>query len=522
MTPTYIDIAQRALTPEEYISGITYKSKAPITAKVLSVYYKEWVSILGSEDACYRRLAWSGYTITDDDILREASSVHKPPRWLDCFREIITSIESSTIDCIDYSKQASYLMVVRFFLDYIKNNISPYLSPRVLDSFLLPIERILTNLLTPTLDYLFQHYQYENKYSICSDNMYPRFLTDFISNPLYYLKHYSYLCRLLATFTIQTIDHVQTFATRVRNHFNQEIVHTTPYQSDLHTGFQSSILFTLSGGQSYAYKPRSLKMEALFYKLVNEWVPNTFYSPKIIQGEGYGFMTYINHEEVSSEEDFLDYFYKAGQLLALITALDGFDFHHENIIAKGIYPVIIDLETLLHPHVFWEHEMTPYLRTGLVDTASSAFDGLMTHTMTYKKSLPCFKGRYVDRSSYQVAFQKGLDAMKNHMIESPLEGCPHYQEMLKANSRVIIRSTRIYENLLYRSLRPQYLQTGFHRSLCFELLFKEGLKEPSRPWWWHLLEKEKQSLVDANIPIFFKNDYYLSSMSDELYRQSSL
>ncbi|CAM5724428.1 hypothetical protein SANTM175S_04328 [Streptomyces antimycoticus] len=47
--------------------------------------------------------------------------------------------------------------------------------------------------------------------------------------------------------------------------------------------------------------------------------------------------------------DAAGFYWRTGALLALVHALRGTDFHHENIIAAGEHPVLVDLEALLHP-----------------------------------------------------------------------------------------------------------------------------------------------------------------------------
>ncbi|NEE32664.1 DUF4135 domain-containing protein, partial [Streptomyces sp. SID7982] len=43
------------------------------------------------------------------------------------------------------------------------------------------------------------------------------------------------------------------------------------------------------------------------------------------------------------------FYRRQGALLALLHALDGTDLHHENLIACGPHPVLVDVETLFHP-----------------------------------------------------------------------------------------------------------------------------------------------------------------------------
>jgi lantibiotic modifying enzyme len=68
--------------------------------------------------------------------------------------------------------------------------------------------------------------------------------------------------------------------------------------------------------------------------------------------------------------------------------------------------------------------------------------------------------------------------------------------------RFLFRNTRIYGLLLVYSAQPCYLREGIDRSLHFEKLSRAFLLDESRPVFWPLLELEKQSLEQLDIPLF--------------------
>ncbi|HEU9856653.1 TPA: DUF4135 domain-containing protein, partial [Streptococcus pneumoniae] len=65
----------------------------------------------------------------------------------------------------------------------------------------------------------------------------------------------------------------------------------------------------------------------------------------------YGFCEYIDTEECMNDLDVKGFYQRIGELLGILYSLNSVDFHYENIIAKGAYPVPIDLETLIHPQI---------------------------------------------------------------------------------------------------------------------------------------------------------------------------
>ena len=55
-----------------------------------------------------------------------------------------------------------------------------------------------------------------------------------------------------------------------------------------------------------------------------------------------------NTRSCASDEEIRRYYRRTGNFLCLVYALNGSDFHFENLIADGEHPVPIDLETIYH------------------------------------------------------------------------------------------------------------------------------------------------------------------------------
>ena len=63
----------------------------------------------------------------------------------------------------------------------------------------------------------------------------------------------------------------------------------------------------------------------------------------------YGWTEYIEPQPCQSMDQVHRYFMRMGELMCVITLLGGTDFHSNNIVACGEYPVPVDLEGLFHP-----------------------------------------------------------------------------------------------------------------------------------------------------------------------------
>ena len=140
--------------------------------------------------------------------------------------------------------------------------------------------------------------------------------------------------------------------------------------SDAHAGGRSVMKVTFATGSgagasemSVAYKPRPSEMEAAFSDVLgwlNARTPSAAQQhrvPRMLCGShgladgqptDYGWMEWIAAEPMADGEQ-AAYHWRLGSLMGLYRALGGIDLHIENAVAAGAYPVLIDVECLLHP-----------------------------------------------------------------------------------------------------------------------------------------------------------------------------
>jgi lantibiotic modifying enzyme len=62
-------------------------------------------------------------------------------------------------------------------------------------------------------------------------------------------------------------------------------------------------------------------------------------------------MEFVDARPCATREDARRYYWRVGGLLAALHALRGVDCHFENLIAHADQPVLVDVETLLHPAI---------------------------------------------------------------------------------------------------------------------------------------------------------------------------
>ena len=105
-----------------------------------------------------------------------------------------------------------------------------------------------------------------------------------------------------------------------------------------------------------AYKPRNISIDNHFAQLL-DYIQNctgfSFRLPKMIVSKEHGWVEFIQYRECAKLVDVQDYYNRLGGMLAILYSLNATDFHYENIICDGSYPVLIDLESFfcsIHPY----------------------------------------------------------------------------------------------------------------------------------------------------------------------------
>lgn len=128
------------------------------------------------------------------------------------------------------------------------------------------------------------------------------------------------------------------------------INHIATSQGDTHNNGRSVAIITFENGKKIVYKPRNaeiVKSYNRFLTYINEELPTKllFINPLFLLKD-FSVENYVTYSPCNDEKEIADYYYRFGKLIAIISFLNGTDFHCENIIAHKYYPVIVDHETL--------------------------------------------------------------------------------------------------------------------------------------------------------------------------------
>jgi type 2 lantibiotic biosynthesis protein LanM len=119
-------------------------------------------------------------------------------------------------------------------------------------------------------------------------------------------------------------------------------------QGDLHAGGQAVARLSLEAGE-IMYKPHSLRVDValdMFLERVFGDVPDRIRVPEVLDRGDYGWASFVVHRYCEGEEELRAFYRGLGHWVAVLRLLGGTDIHHENLIAAGPVPVVIDAESL--------------------------------------------------------------------------------------------------------------------------------------------------------------------------------
>jgi len=401
----------------------------------------------------------------------------------------------------------------------------------------------------------------------CSKVYYTAFIKTMLNSELLsWLQEYSVLARLLAVATDQWVESTGEFLQRlesdwfkIQNKFQsgQELGKVDTVKSglsDFHNYGRQVISVLFTSGLQLIYKPRNLGIEESYFNLLN-WLNRKelslpFKLLKVLNYSTHGWVEFIEHLPCYSQEQAKRYYYRVGMLLCVLYMLKATDCHYENIIASNEYPVLIDLETLMHhyisnealsdtseAHILALHKLRKSVlgiillpqwelqQNGSVHDVSGLsnkriplrllqWQNINTDNMTlkYKEitgeqavNLPLLKEISLSPEDYVEDLISGFREVYQVFLKYKNEilGIESlFSNLFKQQIRFIYRNSMSYGLALQKVLHPKFLRDGVDRSIELDIFSKDLLKLNSKPLSWELLQAEQQALNQLDIPYF--------------------
>jgi type 2 lantibiotic biosynthesis protein LanM len=322
---------------------------------------------------------------------------------------------------------------------------------------------------------------------------------------------------------------------------------------DRHRGGRAVRILSFTSGARLVYKPRPLAADAHFQDLL-AWINAggdlpAFRTVRVMDRGTYGWMEHVAAAGCATEAEVALYHRRLGGLLALLYAIEATDCHYENLIAAGDQPVVVDLESLLHPRMARPEPARPderlasrtlessVLRIGLLPFrvgAGEDFAGVDLSGVSSVAGLPSpqkvlqWTGTGTDEMRAvreRVPMEGGSNRpqLDGHDVEAALytdEMAAGFrdayrllmrrrEELLAPGSpvarfagdpvRAVLRPTQVYGLLLTESFHPDVLRDALDRDLLFDRLWV-GIED--QPAIARVIAAEHSDLHLGDIPAF--------------------
>lgn len=360
----------------------------------------------------------------------------------------------------------------------------------------------------------------------------------------------------------------EDYDTIKKEFFNNEdlgkILKVTFGLGDRHRGGKTVALIEFESEKKLIYKPRNLGIDlhfAEFLAQLDTQLEIGFLTPKIINKETYGWVEFIQNTSCTKKEEIHNYYFRKGAYLAILYTMEATDFHYENIIAHGEYPVLIDLESFFHPYFPMlgsetnEAVTKSVLRTGILpstistDTDSVDVSGLtdvadqkgLVNTMILRmngddieyirdkgvlvggKNIPLLNDEKVAISAEHIPdFKKGFETVYQYLntnkevIKSQLT--PFFNDEV----RVLMRNTIVYVHLLEESTHPTIMESEAavkaHFAWLRERIKIYKLAEVFCPFEEAILLKREVPLFTTKVNskhLWYEDDQYIENFFED-------
>ncbi|WP_276299007.1 type 2 lanthipeptide synthetase LanM family protein [Halorussus lipolyticus] len=397
---------------------------------------------------------------------------------------------------------------------------------------------------------------------------YDRFVAEMHEGELRSLfEEYATLARMVVTLTDQWVAAVEEFCARLRA--DRDALAETfgagadpdaseslgrvadlDHRGDPHQGGRVVFHLTFDSGLELAYKPRDVRPEARFAEFVawlNDRTEIDLDALDCLPREDYGWMAWADAEPCRTETAVSRYYRRAGALLCLLYALNFTDGHIENLVAEGEYPVVVDLETLLHPDL--PASATPpaselpavrqnsLLRTDMLpedspnsdvqnaaglDAASAEQTGVQVPTferintdvmeleyderVTFSgESLPELDGERIGPRDHADDLAEGFRETYRALLDNRgdlLADTGPLAAFADAEVRFVYRPTQTYGTVLTPLTTPKFLRSGRALGCKMERLARPFATGEVDRDLWPAYEAEREALWRADVPRF--------------------
>ncbi len=309
--------------------------------------------------------------------------------------------------------------------------------------------------------------------------------------------------------------------------------------SDRHVGGQTVAEVKLATGDSLIYKPRSVRPEVAFNRLL-DWLngrglPLRLQTVRALDRGTHGWMESVPHRPCESPAAVERFYVRAGMLLAVLHVLAVTDIHCENLIASGEHPVVVDLETMLSESPRRRGTVLdtgflprpPHARESAIDASALGADETPDSDLRFPMwrhigtdQMTFFEGKPREHEHHRVRLGEARPTVADHLSSFRhgfrlaytclLENRRRLERdpvVLKAfdglDLRVLLRDSATYGQMHLHLLHPEFLEDALDRSIELEWLARPlCIRTTASRGRVNVYEHERAAMEQLDLPYF--------------------
>jgi lantibiotic modifying enzyme len=444
------------------------------------------------------------------------------PRWLDTFERIVGRLESQP-----WPSSASifdpFVSVAREQLSRRAGHHAERLAPACAAAWEDHLRERLAEAAGATLALKFDAFRASgNPFATArvswadDDRLAARFRQRLLAGEwLAVVRDFPVLARVLATLTDCWVDAVAEFLRSLHDDLpaieaafstgaSGRVVLLRPGLSDPHHGGRTVVHLTFESGLDLFFKPKDVGMEHAWSGLL-AWINREGWTPRfrvltVLPRHGHGWVGAAG-PALTGTADRSRWHYLAGALLCLLHVMDATDVLRDNVVDEGTQPALVDLETLMQPHVRLEGpEVSRRFTASVLRTRF-----LPEWTVDGSGRLRWIGGMDVTPVADQSQVADGFRAMHRFLRDRKAAllgpGSP-MRAFADRPLRPIFQDTAVYTRARRRSLEPSLLREGVDRSIALEHLYRLPLATRELPAFMPRCTDEIRALERLDIPCF--------------------
>lgn len=366
-----------------------------------------------------------------------------------------------------------------------------------------------------------------------------------------FVKEYETLISYLEIALVHLDKSIKFFFERLYDNYEDLVEHFKLNKSslvdihlakgDFHNDFSMVIKCKFKETSIY-FKPRSGHIDEFYKSLLESFNNNhiiKIQSTDNLLYNNYFWVQEIKYDTCKNEMEVSKFYYRLGVHLAFLYSLNAIDFHSENIIAKGEFPVLIDLESVISnrfknknftdatdlnnfllatsvnstgilPFIFG-NEKSDISAIGRKGKTKSSIEVPVIKNkgkanicvirdfidMEESENHPKLNDKFIDEKLYVTDLEQGFTAAYQHILNKKEEITTSIIENNLIIARFIPKPTMHYSNLIGLSFHPMISQNKALREFFIAAQIYKSNDE--------LSIYEIKDMVNLNIPYFTYN-----------------